>query len=46
MTALAGVDVGTTTAKGVAIDEHGPHFIERNVFLDTRRLDKGSHYPI
>ena len=28
------------------IDEHGPRFVERNVFLDTRRLDKGSHYPI
>jgi methanesulfonate monooxygenase small subunit len=28
------------------IDEDGPRFVERNVFLDTRRLDKGSHYPI
>ncbi len=28
------------------IDEGGPRFVERNVFLDTRRLDKGSHYPI
>jgi methanesulfonate monooxygenase small subunit len=27
---------------------HGgqPLFIDRTVFLDTRRLDKGSHYPI
>jgi methanesulfonate monooxygenase subunit beta len=24
----------------------GLRFLERNVFLDTRRLDKGSHYPI
>jgi methanesulfonate monooxygenase small subunit len=23
-----------------------PVFIERTVFLDTRRLDKGSHYPV
>jgi methanesulfonate monooxygenase small subunit len=23
-----------------------PLFIDRTVFLDTRRLDKGSHYPI
>jgi methanesulfonate monooxygenase small subunit len=28
------------------IGEDGPRFLERNVFLDTRRLDKGSHYPI
>jgi methanesulfonate monooxygenase subunit beta len=28
------------------IGEAGPLFLERNVFLDTRRLDKGSHYPI
>jgi methanesulfonate monooxygenase small subunit len=28
------------------IGEEGPRFLERNVFLDTRRLDKGSHYPI
>ena len=28
------------------LDENGPRFIERNVVLDTRRLDKGSHYPI
>jgi methanesulfonate monooxygenase subunit beta len=28
------------------IEEEGPRFLERNVFLDTRRLDKGSHYPI
>jgi methanesulfonate monooxygenase subunit beta len=24
----------------------GPRFLERTVFLDTRRLDKGSHYPV
>ena len=24
----------------------GPRFLERIVFLDTRRLDKGSHYPV
>jgi methanesulfonate monooxygenase small subunit len=23
-----------------------PAFVERTVFLDTRRLDKGSHYPV
>jgi len=23
-----------------------PRFVERVVFLDTRRLDKGSHYPV
>jgi methanesulfonate monooxygenase subunit beta len=28
------------------IGEEGPRFLARNVFLDTRRLDKGSHYPI
>ena len=28
------------------LGEHGPRFVERNVVLDTRRLDKGSHYPI
>jgi methanesulfonate monooxygenase small subunit len=28
------------------IGEQGPRFLERNVVLDTRRLDKGSHYPI
>jgi methanesulfonate monooxygenase small subunit len=28
------------------IGEQGPRFLERNVALDTRRLDKGSHYPI
>jgi methanesulfonate monooxygenase small subunit len=28
------------------IGKEGPRFLERNVFLDTRRLDKGSHYPI
>jgi methanesulfonate monooxygenase subunit beta len=28
------------------IDGAGPRFVERNVVLDTRRLDKGSHYPI
>jgi methanesulfonate monooxygenase small subunit len=28
------------------LGEDGPKFSERNVFLDTRRLDKGSHYPI
>ncbi|HEY7248143.1 MAG TPA: aromatic-ring-hydroxylating dioxygenase subunit beta [Xanthobacteraceae bacterium] len=28
------------------IDDDGPRFVERNVLLDTRRLDKGSHYPI
>jgi methanesulfonate monooxygenase subunit beta len=28
------------------IDDQGPRFVERNVALDTRRLDKGSHYPI
>ena len=28
------------------IEKDGPRFVERNVFLDTRRLDKGSHYPI
>jgi methanesulfonate monooxygenase small subunit len=28
------------------LGDDGPKFSERNVFLDTRRLDKGSHYPI
>jgi methanesulfonate monooxygenase small subunit len=28
------------------IGDDGPRFLEREVFLDTRRLDKGSHYPI
>jgi len=28
------------------IGDQGPRFLERNVVLDTRRLDKGSHYPI
>jgi len=28
------------------LGEQGPRFLERNVMLDTRRLDKGSHYPI
>jgi methanesulfonate monooxygenase subunit beta len=28
------------------IGADGPRFVERSVFLDTRRLDKGSHYPI
>jgi methanesulfonate monooxygenase subunit beta len=28
------------------IEQDGARFVERNVFLDTRRLDKGSHYPI
>jgi methanesulfonate monooxygenase subunit beta len=28
------------------IGGEGPRFVERNVVLDTRRLDKGSHYPI
>ena len=23
-----------------------PEFVERVVYLDTRRLDKGSHYPV
>ena len=26
--------------------DEGPRFVERTVFLDTRRLDKGSHYPV
>ena len=29
-----------------SIGEQGPRFLHRNVVLDTRRLDKGSHYPI
>jgi methanesulfonate monooxygenase small subunit len=24
----------------------GPLFVERTAYLDTRRLDKGSHYPV
>ena len=28
------------------LGKDGPVFIERTVFLDTRRLDKGSHYPV
>jgi methanesulfonate monooxygenase small subunit len=28
------------------IGDQGVRFLERNVVLDTRRLDKGSHYPI
>jgi methanesulfonate monooxygenase subunit beta len=28
------------------LGEAGPRFVERTVFLDTRRLDKGSHYPV
>jgi methanesulfonate monooxygenase small subunit len=28
------------------IGENGARFLQRNVALDTRRLDKGSHYPI
>jgi methanesulfonate monooxygenase subunit beta len=28
------------------LDAARPLFIDRTVFLDTRRLDKGSHYPI
>jgi methanesulfonate monooxygenase small subunit len=28
------------------LGEQGARFVERNVVLDTRRLDKGSHYPI
>ena len=28
------------------LEEGRPLFVERNVLLDTRRLDKGSHYPI
>jgi|SRR5579863_811039 len=28
------------------LGENGPRFVERMVFLDTRRLDKGSHYPV
>lgn len=29
-----------------SLGAEGPRFLERHVFLDTRRLDKGSHYPI
>jgi methanesulfonate monooxygenase subunit beta len=28
------------------LGKDAPVFIERTVFLDTRRLDKGSHYPV
>ncbi len=28
------------------LGEKGPLFLDRTVYLDTRRLDKGSHYPI
>jgi len=28
------------------LDKDGPRFLERTVILDTRRLDKGSHYPV
>ena len=28
------------------IDGDSPRFLERTVFLDTRRLDKGSHFPV
>ena len=28
------------------LDGGKPLFVERTVFLDTRRLDKGSHYPV
>ncbi len=28
------------------LDDDGPRFVERTVVLETRRLDKGSHYPI
>ena len=28
------------------INDNGPLFLERNTHLDTRRLDKGSHWPI
>lgn len=28
------------------IDHDGPRFLERRVVLETRRLDKGSHYPV
>ena len=28
------------------LDSAGPRFVERRVVLETRRLDKGSHYPV
>jgi methanesulfonate monooxygenase subunit beta len=28
------------------LDGDAPRFVERTVYLDTRRLDKGSHYPV
>jgi methanesulfonate monooxygenase small subunit len=28
------------------LGKDAPVFVERTVFLDTRRLDKGSHYPV
>jgi methanesulfonate monooxygenase subunit beta len=28
------------------LGSEGPRFTERTVVLDTRRLDKGSHYPV
>ncbi len=28
------------------LDADHPRFVERTVVLDTRRLDKGSHYPL
>lgn len=28
------------------LDPQGPRFVERRVVLETRRLDKGSHYPV
>jgi methanesulfonate monooxygenase small subunit len=28
------------------LGQGAPAFVERTVFLDTRRLDKGSHYPV
>jgi methanesulfonate monooxygenase small subunit len=30
----------------IRVDGDRPLFVERTVILDTRRLDKGSHYPI
>jgi methanesulfonate monooxygenase subunit beta len=29
-----------------SLNDDGPLFLERNTHLDTRRLDKGSHWPI
>jgi methanesulfonate monooxygenase small subunit len=29
-----------------SLHDDGPFFLERNTHLDTRRLDKGSHWPI